>query len=154
VTFAIPRVPASAGALIFDRQGRLLILKPTYKSGWTLPGGQIDEGGESPWDACRRETLEECGLRVTSARLAAVDFLSPRPDRPGGLRFLFDCGTLDDRELAAIELDEVEIEAHRFVPLGEALELLSGPLRRRVKRALKRKRCVYLENGRRVREIS
>src|ERR1035441_10528936 len=34
--YEIPRIPASAGALIFDAAGRLLILKPTYKAGWTL----------------------------------------------------------------------------------------------------------------------
>ena len=55
----VPRIPASAGALIRDPDGRLLILKPTYKKGWTIPGGQIDADGESPWEACRRETLEE-----------------------------------------------------------------------------------------------
>jgi 8-oxo-dGTP pyrophosphatase MutT (NUDIX family) len=60
----IPRIPASAGAMIFDRTGRLLILKPTYKKGWTIPGGQIEETGESPWQGCQRETLEECGLEI------------------------------------------------------------------------------------------
>jgi hypothetical protein len=34
-----PRIPASADALVRDRKGRLLILKPTYKSGWTIPAG-------------------------------------------------------------------------------------------------------------------
>jgi 8-oxo-dGTP diphosphatase len=29
--FDPPRIPASAGALIFDDAGRLLILKPNYK---------------------------------------------------------------------------------------------------------------------------
>jgi hypothetical protein len=38
-SIALPGIPVSAGALIFDRGGRLLILKPTYKSGWTIPGG-------------------------------------------------------------------------------------------------------------------
>ena len=38
----IPRIPASAGALIFDEVGRLLILKPNQKQGWTIPGGQVD----------------------------------------------------------------------------------------------------------------
>ena len=33
----VPRIPALAGALIFDKQGRLLILKPNYKKGWTIP---------------------------------------------------------------------------------------------------------------------
>src|SRR3954470_1894600 len=90
--FVVPTIPASAGALVRDRQGRLLILKPTYKRGWTIPGGVV-EIGESPWEACRREAKEECGLDLTAGRLACVDFLRPRPGRPGGMRFLFDCGS-------------------------------------------------------------
>jgi hypothetical protein len=70
---AYPLVPASAGAMIFDRAGRLLILNPTYKSGWTIPGGVMEADGESPWQACRREVREETGLDVTSGRLACVD---------------------------------------------------------------------------------
>ena len=41
----LPAIPVSAGALIFDRSGRLLILKPTYKSGWTIPGGVMEADG-------------------------------------------------------------------------------------------------------------
>jgi 8-oxo-dGTP diphosphatase len=147
---AVPRIPASSGALIFDETGRLLVLKPTYKKGWTLPGGQVDSGGESPWAACRRETLEECGLEVQRGRLACVDFLRPRPNRPGGLRFLFDCGVLAGRELSGIRLQDEEIEAHRFVTLNEALALLSGPLRRRVSAVAGSQTCLYLEDGRPV----
>jgi 8-oxo-dGTP diphosphatase len=146
----VPRIPASAGALIFDVAGRLLLLKPNYKKGWTIPGGQMDPGGESPWEACRRETLEECGLEVTSGRLVCVDFLRRRPDRPGGVRFLFDCGTLGPEQLSALSLQEAEIEDHRFAELGEAATLLSGPLRRRVGASVGAKRCVYLEEGRPV----
>jgi 8-oxo-dGTP diphosphatase len=146
----VPRIPASAGALIFDPDGRLLILKPTYKKGWTIPGGQIDPGGESPWDACRRETLEECGLVVRRGRLACVDFLSPRPNRPGGARFVFDCGAFSEAELAEIRLQESEIETHRLAELDEAVKLLSGPLRRRVSQCAGREHCVYLQNGRPV----
>lgn len=145
-----PRIPASAGALIHSTAGRLLILKPTYKKGWTIPGGQIDPGGESPWDACRRETREECGLVVDHGRLACVDFLSPKPGRPGGMRFLFDCGTFSDASLGAVVLQESEISDHRLAPLDEALDLLSGPLRRRISESAGAKRCVYLENGRPV----
>ena len=145
-----PRIPASAGALVHSTDGRLLILKPTYKKGWTIPGGQIDPGGESPWDACRRETREECGLVVEHGRLACVDFLTPRPGRPGGIRFLFDCGTFSDASLAAVVLQETEISDHRLAALDEALELLSGPLRRRLSASAGAEGCVYLENGRAV----
>jgi len=146
----IPRIPASAGALIHDDAGRILILKPSYKAGWTIPGGMIEANGESPWEACRRETFEECGLRLEHARLACVDFLRPRPDRPGGMRFLFDCGPLPDEQLAAIAIDGAEIVDHRFASLAQARALLSGPVRRRVLAASRAKRCVYLEHGRRV----
>ena len=146
----VPRIPASAGALIHDASGRLLILKPTYKKGWTIPGGQVEPDGESPWDACRRETEEECGLVLREGRLVCVDFRPPRPGRPGGVRFVFDCGTLADDELATIRLEELEIEEHRFATLPEALELLSGPLRRRLRRCAGKKRLVYLEDGRPV----
>jgi hypothetical protein len=94
---ALPAIPVSAGALIFDRGGRLLILKPTYKSGWTIPGGVMEADGETPWDACRREVREECGLEVGGGRLACMDFRRPRPGRQGGVRFLFNCGALSRR---------------------------------------------------------
>jgi len=156
----IPRIPASAGALIFDKAGRLLILKPNYKRGWTIPGGQIEADGESPWDACRRETLEECGLQIEHGRLVCVDFLSPRAQRadarprPGGVRFLFHCGAFSDKRLQAITLQADEIDQHRVVEMDEGLALLSGPLRRRVSKAAGAKRCIYLENGRLVPGVS
>jgi 8-oxo-dGTP pyrophosphatase MutT (NUDIX family) len=146
----VPRIPASAGALIFDDAGRLLILKPNYKKGWTIPGGQVEPDGESPWEACRRETLEECGLEIEQGRLVCVDFLRPTPNRVGGVRFLFDCGSFADEQLAAIRLQDAEIEEHRLVDLSEATGLLSGPLRRRVSASIPSSRCVYLEEGQRV----
>ena len=60
-------------ALVFDRAGRLLILKPTYKSGWTIPGGVMEADGETPWEACRREVREECGIEVRRGRLACME---------------------------------------------------------------------------------
>ena len=152
VDAALPRIPASAGALVWDRKGRLLILKPTYKSGWTIPGGVIEANGETPWEACQRETREECGLDVRRGRLACVDFLRPRPRRPGGMRFLFDCGTFDDATLAGVVLQEEEISAYRLARVERALELLSGPVRRRVAAAVRKPgRVHYLEDGRPVR---
>jgi 8-oxo-dGTP diphosphatase len=145
----VPRIPASAGALIYDPAGLLLILKPSYKKRWTIPGGQI-EPGESPWSACRRETEEECGLTLESGRLACVDFRPANAKRPGGVRFLFDCGGFSDAELTTIRLQEAEIEDFRFARLDQAVQLLSGPIGRRVAEAAGGTRCVYLEDGRPV----
>ena len=158
----LPAVPVSAGALIWDQAGRLLILRPTYKTGWTIPGGVMEADGETPWDACRREVREECGLEVRSGRLACVDFRPERPARPGrpghparperigGIRFLFDCGPTDDAALAAITVQPEEVTEYRLVPLDDALTLLRPPIRRRVRAATRHRRCVYLENGRPV----
>ncbi len=149
-TTALPGIPVSAGALIFDRAGRLLILKPTYKSGWTIPGGVMEADGESPWEACRREVREETGIDVARGRLAAMDFRRPRPGRPGGIRFLFDCGQVSDKALAGLVLQPEEISASRLAPLPDALDLLRGPIRRRVRAATRGQRLIYLENGRPV----
>jgi ADP-ribose pyrophosphatase YjhB (NUDIX family) len=147
--FVLPRIPASAGGLIFDGSGRLLIVNPTYKKHWTIPGGIMEANGETPWEGCRREVREEVGLDVTRGRLVAVDFLRPRRTDAGGMRFLFDCGVMSDEELAGITLQEEELSEYRLAEVPEALEILSGPLRRRVGEALKvgPGECVYLEDG-------
>jgi len=152
--YTVPRVPASAGALIFDRQGRLLILRPTYKPGWTIPGGVMEAGGETPWQACQREVREECGLDVNAGSLVCTDFRPPTQRSPGGIRFLFDCGALRDSAFTAVVLQTEEIAEHRLLPLADALPLLRGPIRRRVRAVYKRNgtprkhAIVYLENGR------
>ena len=110
----------------------------------------MEADGETPWEACRREVREEVGLTVDDGHLAAVDFLRPRRGKPGGMRFLFDCGVLPDRALESITLQLEELSEHRLVDVDEALALLSGPLRRRVGAALAAEDCVYLEDGRPV----
>jgi 8-oxo-dGTP diphosphatase len=141
VDFVLPRIPASAGALIRDAAGHVLILKPTYKSGWTIPGGQLEEDGETPWEGCRREVREETGLTVESGRLACVDFLRPRPRRPGA----------ED----GIVLPPEEISEHRWVTPDDADRQLSGPVGRRVAQALSHAGgTVYLEDGRPVGSVT
>jgi 8-oxo-dGTP pyrophosphatase MutT (NUDIX family) len=157
--------------MIFDRDGRLLILKPTYKKGWTIPGGVMEAGGETPWRACQREVSEETGLQVTRGRLACVDFRPPRPQRapepgrpgkparPGGLRFLFDCGAFGPQALESIVLQAEEISESRLLPRSEALPLLSKPVRRRVRAAtragtVRAGTVLYLEDGRPVEGVT
>jgi ADP-ribose pyrophosphatase YjhB (NUDIX family) len=151
---SVPRLPVSVGALITDESGRLLVVKPTYKSGWTLPGGQMEADGETPWDACRREVLEECGLSVQSGRLRCVDFLRPRPDHAGGLRLLFECGTVDAEQIQSIVVQAGEIAEFRFVGDEEADDLLREAVRRRVRAVRGTSEVVYLEEGQAVDSVS
>jgi ADP-ribose pyrophosphatase YjhB (NUDIX family) len=68
---ARPRV--ASGALFFDAEGRLLLVKPTYKDGWDIPGGYV-EPGETPREACEREVAEELGIRPRIGDLLVADW--------------------------------------------------------------------------------
>ncbi len=156
----LPAIPVSAGALVFDHSGRLLVLKPTYKSGWTIPGGVMEADGETPWQACRREVREETALDVKCSRLVCMDFRRPRAGTAGGIRYLFDCGHVPDSQVAAIEVQAEEISEYRFVPVAEALSLLRKPIRRRVRAVRTRagkprgRGIAYLEDGRPIVAVS
>lgn len=143
-----PELPVSAGALMFNSAGQLLIVKPTYKKGWSLPGGAMEADGETPWEACQREVYEEVGLRVTRGRLVALDTRPAKPGRKLGLRLLFDCGELTSAQIRSIRLQAAELSEHRFVERDEALSLLRKPIRRRVEHAWGARHCIYLEDGR------
>ena len=59
------------GAIVFDRQGRLLMIQRGHDPGaglWSIPGGRI-EPGETDEQAVVRELLEETNLQVMVGRL-------------------------------------------------------------------------------------
>jgi 8-oxo-dGTP diphosphatase len=68
-----PRFTVSAGAVILDERGRVLLLEHLYRmgSGWGIPGGFVEKG-EQPDEALRRELREEVGLELESAEVAFV----------------------------------------------------------------------------------
>lgn len=65
------RFTVSAGAVVVDEHGRILLLKHVFRTGtgWGIPGGFIDEG-EQPEAAIRRELFEETGLEIERADFA------------------------------------------------------------------------------------
>ena len=70
-------------AVIFDHQGRVLLLKHTYRPDypWGLPGGWLKKG-EGAAEGIERELLEETGLVVRATRPLMVggDNVHPRLD--------------------------------------------------------------------------
>ncbi|QEV09221.1 NUDIX domain-containing protein [Streptomyces prasinus] len=133
---SLPRVLAGAAVLFRDGEGRVLLVEPNYREGWTLPGGTIEsDEGESPRQGARRETAEEIGLDREPGRLLVVDW-TRGAGRPPLVAYLYDGGVLGADDLAAIRLQEEELLSWRLVPRAELAEHLSGPLGRRVSVAL------------------
>jgi len=127
---ATPRV--AAGAVIRDVEGRILLVKPTYKDGWEIPGGYVVPG-ESPAETCSRELAEEIGLHRRAGRLLLVDW-APDPDEGDKLLFVFDGGRLDDVSEALP--DGAEISEARFFNPGELPDLMPARLSRRISTAI------------------
>ncbi|HWD06711.1 MAG TPA: NUDIX hydrolase [Amycolatopsis sp.] len=57
----------SAGTLIRDEVGRVLLVEPSYKKHWDIPGGACEEG-EPPWRTARRERAEDSASIGSSVR--------------------------------------------------------------------------------------
>jgi len=144
----LTRVRAAAGALIRDARGRVLVVRPTYKDRWELPGGSL-EPGESPLSACKRELGEEIGFVPPLGGLLCVDWVSPRPPWDGGLMFLFDGGVFAAAQIAGIRLPPDELERYDFVPPGALESVLIPRLARRVLACLApgARGGAYLEDG-------
>lgn len=144
--FATPR--AAAGVLYFDEHGRVLLVHPTYKDGWELPGGYLMPG-ETPTSALRRELVEELGTPLPTGRLLVVDW-APSEGEGDKILFVFDGGELSAQQLAAIRVDGTEIDRYAYHHRYELDDLLIPRLARRVRAAIEAKAdggTVYLEHG-------
>ena len=114
----LPGVVVSAGALITDPAGRVLLVKPNYRDHWTLAGG-ICEHGEPPHVGCAREVAEEIGLDLPIGALLVIDWSQPygRQARPI-MHFVFDAGTIDNGDGVVVQAEE--LDEFRFIAAGEA----------------------------------
>lgn len=142
------RAAVAAGALFFDDQDRVMMVKPTYKDYWDVPGGYVEEG-ESPRAACVREVYEELGLRLDVGRLIAIDW-APHPQEGDKLLFLFDGGVLDRDTRARVRLQRTEVSEYQYVAALEFHARTIHRLAERITRAHEARMngvFVYLENG-------
>ncbi|WP_326597709.1 NUDIX hydrolase [Streptomyces sp. NBC_01803] len=143
------RKRVAADVLLRDQADRLLLVNPTYKPGWDLPGGMA-EANESPHDAAVRELREELGHTPNLRQLLVVDWVPPHGPWDDLLAFVFDGGTLTDTQAAHLRPHDTELSATAFMPLETARDLLNPRLRRRLDaavRALGSGQPAYLRDG-------
>ncbi|MCQ8772995.1 NUDIX domain-containing protein [Streptomyces telluris] len=143
------RKRVAADLLLRDTDGRFLLVKPTYKPGWDLPGGMA-EANEAPDRAVLRELEEELGLTVVVRGLLVVDWVAPHGPWDDQVAFIFDGGVIDDEAATALRPRDAELSEARFTPGHAAAAILRPRLARRFAAAvaaLASGRPVYLCNG-------
>jgi 8-oxo-dGTP diphosphatase len=115
-------------ALLTDEDHRILIVKPTHKEGWILPGGYV-EIGESPSEACQREVEAELGIVIQKpSRLLSIDYHCHRNEY---IMFIFDGGVLSNEQLQSIRLPS-SLKEFLFVPHKKAITMLRPNSARRL----------------------
>jgi 8-oxo-dGTP pyrophosphatase MutT (NUDIX family)/ribosomal protein S18 acetylase RimI-like enzyme len=150
----LPSKIIGAGAVFFDAEGRVLIVEPSYKDHWEIPGGVVEDT-EPPYAGARREVLEEIGIDRALGRLLVIDWAPPRGRRPVDIMaFVFDGGVLSAEEIASIRLQDDELRSYRFCrvddTVNEAEGLLPPILTKRVVAAVRARQSgltAYLEGG-------
>ena len=145
----LPKKRMAVGALFLDEQKNILVVKPTYRPYWLLPGGVVEEN-ESPRQACIREVKEELNLDVPVEALLCIEYLPQEDGKNEYMQFVFYGGILSQTYIQRIVLPTAELSEYRFLPLEQALMLLSTKLAKRMPyclQALEKKTVVYLESG-------
>lgn len=126
-----PRFAVTAGAVVSDEVGRILLLRHVLRqgSGWGVPGGFLTTG-EQPEEAIRRELREETGLELDSVELAFVRVLKHVRQVEVIFRCRMRAAALEGLE-KGFEIDRAEWFTRDALPRG-----LSADQRRLIERAL------------------
>ncbi|WP_405132937.1 NUDIX domain-containing protein [Nocardia sp. NBC_01388] len=146
-----PRKRVGADALVFDQAGRILLVDPSYKPQWDIPGGMA-EANEPPVDAVCRELREELGLDLTGRALPllCLDWVAPHGVWDDSLMVIFDGGELTTEQISSLHITDEELVAFEFCTLDQAQQRLR-PYWDRVDAALRAHengRTAYLHDGR------
>lgn len=146
---AMSKKRMAVSALFLNNNGEVLIVKPTYRPDWLLPGGLVEEY-ESPRKACTREIQEELNLTTPLTRLLCIEYHSEDSKQTESVQFVFYGGLIEETQLPTITLQKAELSEYRFVPREEARHLLSCKLAKRLPycfQALEENTTLYLEDG-------
>ncbi|MBI4100054.1 NUDIX hydrolase [Candidatus Microgenomates bacterium] len=151
---SLPKKRMAAAALFVNDKNEVLLVKPTYKTHWEIPGGVVEEN-ESPRNAVIREVKEELGLTLTNPEFLCIDYAIASGPKDESLQFVFFGGNLDQKTESKIKLQQKELSEYKFVQLAKAKALTinrevhtSFPDRiEQALRALQKRKAVYLEDG-------
>jgi ADP-ribose pyrophosphatase YjhB (NUDIX family) len=126
--FGHARFIVSAGAVIVNEQGHVLLLKHVFRagSGWGIPGGFI-ANTEQPEPALRRELREEVGLELDQVELSFVRTMGKRKH----LEIIFRCRTSGEARPQSLEVKSAAWFSLDALPKG-----LAEDQRRLINRAL------------------
>jgi len=69
-----PKKMIGVKVVVKSSDGKVLVVKPTYKPTWQLPGGVV-EAGENPKAAAKRELQEETSIVCSEIELKLVDLV-------------------------------------------------------------------------------
>ncbi|MDQ0810170.1 8-oxo-dGTP diphosphatase [Streptomyces sp. B3I7] len=126
---------ASCTALITDADGRILVVDPTYKDGFDMPGGMV-EAGETQIEGLTRELAEELDLTgVPIGRFLVLDQVPAARYGRAMVVTVFHVGPLTDQQTQSLRFADGEIGAAEFLPVEEALARLPHRLARRIQAA-------------------
>jgi len=131
----LPRKLVGADVLLRKQNGTVLIVDPSYKEDWDLPGGLV-EAGEPPRLAAARELGEELGIFIPVGKLLCIDWTPPRHCWGDTLTFVFDGGILNENQIADIRLLDGELLDWSFCSQDKASRLLRPSVWRQTNAAL------------------
>lgn len=134
-----PLLQCGASVIIFDPDGKVLMMHRTDNDCWCFPGGAI-ELGEGAEGAAKREVFEETGLGVEE--LALFDIFSgkelyykyPNGDEVYNIDIVF-----MTRRYSGEANKNSESKGFRFFAIDELPENISPPVRPVVRRLCERK---------------
>jgi len=101
IVFTITKTRLKGALVAIWHEGRILLIKKSYRKGWSVPGGMVKKG-EAWKKAAVRETFEEVGLQIHENDLMFIAEVAG------------DLGPRDQVYLFQVEVDNpVDIEIDR-----------------------------------------
>jgi len=122
------RFTVTAGAFVFDDEGRILLLEHEFRadSRWGLPGGFLEQG-EQPDEALCRELQEEASLEVTDVELYFARTLR----KPRQVELYFACIAASEAKPSSFEIRKAQ-----WFDTNDLPDDLSNSQRKMIRRAL------------------